>query len=184
MFGNSDVNADSVACHIRPVEPGVANCFIRAIHSDRPGSGSPADIFLFLISQFVKITHASEHRAHVTRFVIDHTGLSVQKILTELRQTVSVRGSQSNSGDYNSILIQQEMTSTPIATTRNAVRFLRKRLFSIQKPHESLVSRTVLERPSRLSGCGKHDKDCAKFLESATKTDDVCHENLGCIRQS
>jgi len=48
--------------------------------------------------------------------IVDDTGFSLQKILTEFRQTVSVGGSQSNPGDDNSILIRQEKTSTPVAT--------------------------------------------------------------------
>ncbi len=101
VFGNADVDADLRLVDVRPIEPRVGNCFLATINANAAGPRAAAEIFAFLILQFVELANTGQCLADIADFVPPHAAAAGQQVLAKLRQILPVGRSQAHSGNYD-----------------------------------------------------------------------------------
>ena len=68
VFGNPQINANTVLRDAWPVESGVVHGFIRTVNSDRSSSRTSSNFLAFLMLQRVEMADTGQHGRHISSF--------------------------------------------------------------------------------------------------------------------
>ena len=105
VLGHADVDADSFAIDVRPIEAGVGDGLMGAVDADAAGPGAAANFLALLVAQLVEVADPRQRGADVANLVGRHAAAAVEQRFAELGQRVAVRRGQSDAGNDNSLVV-------------------------------------------------------------------------------
>jgi len=105
MLGDADVDAHPSEVDVGPVEARVGDGFVGAINGDASCSCTTAELFAFLVLEFVEVALAGEGVADVADLVVIDAAFASQEGRSIVRQRIAVGGGESDAGNHDALVI-------------------------------------------------------------------------------
>src|SRR5690625_1602077 len=111
MFGQSDVNPDTILFLVFPIDPGIAKSFVRTVNSDASGTRPDPNLFSGLIPERIKGANTGMNRIHVAHIDGLDTGNPFQQVFPIFLQVVPIGRGQSDASDNYPAIYHERKSS-------------------------------------------------------------------------